>query len=126
MKKVLSSILAGSLLATFTVAQSSRSAAFEKSAREAAGHNTSVKNDLSVYVITVGSQFGTVDLRTGKFVPIPVSPGLADLGIGGGLVRGQDKAMLSLAFSGDLDKIDPFTGETSRIGATGLGDCSAP
>jgi outer membrane protein assembly factor BamB len=74
----------------------------------------------------VGSGFGTVDLRTGEFVPIPVSPGLADLGIGDGLVQGWGRSMLSLAFSGDLDKIDPITGEVSRIGETGLADCSAP
>lgn len=126
MKTILSSILAGSLLATLAVGQSSRSDVIEKNARQAAGHHESAKRDLLVYVITAGSQFGTVDLRTGVFVPIPVSPDLADLGIGDGLVQGPGRSMLSLAFSGDLDKIDPFTGEASRIGATGLADCSAP
>ncbi|MBV9573055.1 MAG: hypothetical protein JOY93_03300 [Acidobacteriales bacterium] len=126
MKTILSSILAGSLLATLAVAQSSRSDVLENIARRAAGHHTSAKCDRSVYVITASSQFGTVDLQTGEFVPIPVSPGLADLGIGNGLVQGRGRSTLSLAFSGDLYKIDPFTGEASRIGATGLADCSAP
>ncbi len=126
MKTILSLILAGSLLATLAVAQSSRSAVFEKSAHEAAGHNPPAKRHVFAHVITVGSEFGTVDLRTGEFVPIPVSPGLADLGIGDGLVKGPRRSVLSLAFSGDLDEIDPLTGETSRIGATGFADCSAP
>jgi hypothetical protein len=126
MRRIFSSVLAGSLLTTLAVAQSSRSLVIEKNAQEAAGHHTSAKRDVSVYVITVGSQFGTVDLRTGKFVTIPVSPGLADLGIGDGLVLGPGRFLSSLAFSGELDKIDPITGETSQIGPTGLGDCSAP
>ena len=125
MKRILSLILAGSLLATLTVAQSSRSAAIEKNARQADCHHASPKHDVA-FVITAGYQFGTVDLRTGEFVPISVSPDLADLGIGDGLVQGAGRPVLSLAFSGDLDKIDPHTGEASRIGATGLADCSAP
>jgi hypothetical protein len=126
MRRILSSVLAGSLLATLAVAQSARSLVIEKNAQQAAGHHRSAKRDLSVYVITVGFQFGTVDLRTGEFVPIPVSPGLADLGIGDGLVLGPGRSLSSLAFSGELDKIDPLTGETSQIGPTGLADCSAP
>jgi hypothetical protein len=125
MKTILRSILAGSLLATLSMAQSPRSVLIEKSAQQARGHDRS-RHDLLAYVITVGADFGTVDLRTGEFVPITVSPGLADLGIGDGLVQGLGRSMLSLAFSGDLDKIDPITGEVSRIGQTGLADCSAP
>ena len=30
------------------------------------------------------------------------------------------------ASAGNLDAIDPFTGQTSVVGATGLGDCSTP
>jgi hypothetical protein len=123
MKTILSSILAGSLLATLAVAQSSRADLIEKSARQSHGHD---RHDGLVYVITVGYDFGTVDLRTGEFVPIPVTPGLADVGIGDGLVQGRGRSTVSLTFSGDLDKIDPLTGEVSRIGATGLADCSAP
>ena len=126
MRRIFSSVLAGSLLATLAVAQSARSLVIEKNAQQAAGHHTSEKCHLSVYVITVGSQFGTVDLPTGEFVPIPVSPGLADLGIGDGLVLGPDRSLSSLAFSGELDRIDPLTGEVSQIGSTGLADCSAP
>lgn len=107
------------------MAQSPRATLIEKSAQQARGDDRSRHHPLA-YVITVGSGFGTVDLRTGEFVPIPVSPGLADLGIGDGLVQGWGRSMLSLAFSGDLDKIDPITGEVSRIGETGLADCSAP
>jgi hypothetical protein len=126
MKTILSSILAGSLLATLALAQSSRTAAFEKSAHEAASHHRPVKRHVFAYVITVGSEFGILDLRTGELVTEPVSPALADLGIGDGLVQGPGRSTLSLTFSGDLDSIDPFTRETTRIGATGLADCSAP
>jgi len=125
MRTILSSILAGSLLATLLVAQSSRSVVIENSRRRAAEHHKSAKRDVSVYVITVGLQFGTVNLRTGKFVPIPVSPSLADQGIGDGLVQGPGGSLFSLGFSGDLDKIDPFTGETSPIWRWGLADCSS-
>jgi hypothetical protein len=125
MKTILSSILAGTLLATLAVAQSSRTTVFEKSAHEAASHHGTVNRHVFAYVITVGSEFGILDLRTGELVTVPVSPGLADLGIGDGLVQGPGRSVLSLAFSGDLDSIDPFTRETTRIGATGLADCSA-
>jgi hypothetical protein len=67
-------------------------------------------------------QFGALDLATGTFLPI--GPGLpAD--VGGGLVQGPGTSLFSLSFSGTLDSIDPFTGETSIVGPTGLGDCSA-
>jgi hypothetical protein len=125
MKTILSSILAGTLLATLAGAQSSRSAVFEKNAHEKASHHAPVKRHVFAYVITVGSEFGILDLRTGELVTVPVSPGLADLGIGDGFVQGPGRSLLSLAFSGDLDSIDPFTRETTRIGATGLADCSA-
>ena len=50
MKRILSSILAGSLLATLAVAQSSRADLIEKSARQSRGHD---RHDGLVYVITV-------------------------------------------------------------------------
>jgi hypothetical protein len=125
MRMILSSILASSLLATLSVAQPSRSAAFEKSVHQASGHNKLPKNDVSAYVVTATSQFGTVDLRTGEFVLIPVSANLAKLGIGSGLIQGPGRSLLSLALSGDLYKIDPFTGEVSLVGNTRLADCSA-
>jgi hypothetical protein len=34
--------------------------------------------------------------------------------------------LLSLGFDGNLIAIDPVTGQTSVVGATGLGDCSTP
>src|SRR4051794_36266039 len=108
MRKILSSVLVSSLLAALAVAQSSRSVLVENSMRKAAGHDRSARRDLSAYVITVDSQFGTLNLRTGKFVPIPVSPGLADQAIGQGLVQRRDRSLLTLSFSGYLDKIDPF------------------
>jgi hypothetical protein len=125
MRRILSSVLVSSLLAMLAVAQSSRSVLVENSMRKASGHDRSARRDLRVYVITVDSQFGALNLRTGEFVPIPVSPGLADQGIGQGLVQGLGRSLLSLSFSGYLDKIDPFTGVTSQIGTgTGLADCS--
>ena len=73
-----------------------------------------------VYVVN-GEQFGAVDLGTGAFNPIvgPGTPQGAD-----GLVPGPNGSLLTLTFSGDLDSINPATGALSRIGATGLADCS--
>ena len=128
MKTILTSILVGSLLATLAIAQSPRSLVVEEIMRKAGGHDRWARRDLSAYVITATSQFGTVDLRTGEFVPIRLSQNLADLGIGAGLVQGPGRSLLSLAFSGDLYKIDRLTGEVSRVGdnGTGLADCSLP
>jgi hypothetical protein len=76
-----------------------------------------------VYVVTVtatGPQFGVVDLANGKFLPIgkPEPAALSNL------VWWQG-SLLSLAtsdpYAGDLVRIDPFTGEITVIGATGLG-----
>src|SRR6266852_2380095 len=78
---------------------------------------------LLVYVITGGLQFGIVDLGSGAFQPIgPRTPP----DVGTGLVPGPRTSLLTLAFSGDLDAIDPVTGITSVVGATGLSDCSTP
>jgi hypothetical protein len=72
-----------------------------------------------VYVVN-GEQFGSVDLGTGAFNPIgPGTPQGAD-----GLVPGPNGSLFTLTFSGDLDSINPATGVLSRIGATGLADCS--
>jgi hypothetical protein len=77
-----------------------------------------------VYVIAgVIFQFGALDLTSGEFRPI--GPGLP-LDVGGGLVQGLGTSLVTLAFSGDLDAIDPFTGRTSVVGPTGLRDCSVP
>jgi len=83
----------------------------------------SASPSLLVYVITVGFQFGAVDLRSGTFLPIgPALP--PDVGVG--LVPGPGASLLSLGFTGNLDAIDPFTGVASVVGATGLGDCATP
>ena len=70
-----------------------------------------------VYVVTGYNQFGTVDLATGAFHPIgaPTPEGQDNL------VWGRDGSLLSLTHSGNLEKINPATGETTVIGATGLG-----
>jgi hypothetical protein len=76
-----------------------------------------------VYVVTAPvdlagttAQFGTVDLATGAFHQIgPYTPaGQANL------VPGPHGELLSLTFSGDLESINPASGKTSVIGATGL------
>jgi hypothetical protein len=79
-------------------------------------------HSLLVYVITGGSRFGAVDLGSGVFMPMGqhMPPD-----VGGGLVQGPS-SLLSLAFSGNLDAIDPVTGKTSFVGLTGLHDCSMP
>jgi hypothetical protein len=78
---------------------------------------------LLVYVITGSPQFGAVDLHSGTFLPI--GPSLPPE-VGGGLVQGPGKALLTLGFSGNLVAIDPVTGITSVVGHTGLGDCTTP
>lgn len=128
MKTILTSVLVGSLLTTLAVAeQPSRFAG-----RRGFAHNperptvqTSAAGgaSLMVYAITIGFEFGAVDLRSGAFLPI--GPGLPP-NVGDGLVQGPGKSLLSLGFDGSLDAIDPFTGRTSVVGATGLGDCSTP
>jgi hypothetical protein len=76
-----------------------------------------------VYVITGSPQFGAVDLHSGKFLPI--GPALPPE-VGGGLVQGPGKTLLTLGFSGNLVSIDPVTGISSVVGHTGLGDCTTP
>jgi hypothetical protein len=128
MKTILTSVLVGSLLTTLAVAQQpSRFAArrgfsYNPERRTA---QTSAQGAASrmVYAITIAFEFGAVDLRSGSFLPI--GPGLPP-DVGDGLVQGPGTSLLSLGFSGNLYAIDPFTGRTSVVGATGLGDCSTP
>jgi hypothetical protein len=138
MKTILTSVLAGSLLATLAVAQPSRSTSARAdpraqlwrariSANSAAPRADAIPAAASdsrlVYVITLAFQFGVLDLRSGTFLPI--GPGLPP-DVGTGLVPGRGASLLSLGFTGNLDAIDPVTGITSVVGATGLHDCSLP
>ena len=70
-----------------------------------------------VYVVTSNQQFGTVDLATGVFHQIGTNTpeGQANL------VWGPEGSLLSLTYSGNLEKINPVTGQTTVIGQTGLG-----
>jgi hypothetical protein len=75
-----------------------------------------------VYVVNGSEQFGTVDPGTGTFHQIgPLGPDGQS-----GLVPRPNGSLLTLAFSGNLDSINPATGVTSVIGPTGLADCSTP
>ncbi len=69
------------------------------------------------YVVTGQQQFGVVDLKTGVFQQIgPMTPeGQANL------VWGPKEMLYSLTYSGNLETINPKTGETAVVGATGLG-----
>ena len=81
---------------------------------------TSASAGSIVYVVTGNQQFGTLDLATGAFSQIgPDTPEGED-----GLVPGPNGSLLTLTYSGNLDSINPATGITSLIGATGLADCS--
>lgn len=128
MKTILTSILMGGLLTTFAVAQQPSRFAGRRGFSYSQGPQMSKTRAQGnakrlAYVITVGFQFGALDLSSGAFLPI--GPGLAP-DVGDGLVPGPGASLLSLGFSGNLDAIDPFTGQTSVVGATGLGDCSTP
>lgn len=70
-----------------------------------------------IYVVTSNQQFGTVDLATGEFHQIgPATPEpLANL------VWAPGGTLLTLSVSGNLDRINPATGEVTVIGQTGLG-----
>lgn len=70
-----------------------------------------------VYVVTSNQQFGTVNLGNGAFQQIgSITPeGQANL------VWGRGGILYSLTYSGNLEKIDPATGDTTVIGPTGLG-----
>src|SRR5215831_17396387 len=124
MKSILTSIVAAGLVATLAVAQPyhGRGLPFKPEVR-ASSAPSSRGNRLLVYVITVGFEFGAIDLNSGGFLPI--GPGLPP-DVGDGLVPGTGKSLFSLGFTGNLDAIDPTTGQTTVIGATGLGDCSTP
>src|SRR5437763_83371 len=134
MKTILTSI-AGSLFALLAAAQTPPSAVdrfrvFGQPEIQADSTNPapydrpeSANHSRLVYVITGSPQFGAVDLNSGTFLPI--GPDLPQE-VGGGLVQGPGKALLTLGFSGDLLAITPATGITSVVGHTGLDDCTTP
>jgi hypothetical protein len=74
----------------------------------------------SVYAVSTGPYFGTLDLDTGVFQQI--GPALPEES--SGLIPGPNGSFLSLGFSGNLNAINPVTGVTTVIGASGLGDCT--
>ncbi|HLJ14924.1 MAG TPA: hypothetical protein VKV15_10545 [Bryobacteraceae bacterium] len=128
MKTILTSVLVGSLLTTLAPAQQSslvlgRRGLINNPERRTAESAEPAIPNLMVYAINIAFQFGAVDLRSGAFLPI--GPGLPP-DVGDGLVQGPGTSLLSLGFDGNLVAIDPFTGQTSVVGATKLGDCSTP
>ena len=75
-----------------------------------------------VYVVTGAQQFGTINLTTGTFARI--GPNTPEGSVG--LVPGPNGSLLTLTYSGNLDSINPATGVTTVVGATGLGNCTTP
>lgn len=128
MKTILTSFLVGSLLTTLALAQEpshdfGRRGLVNNLERRTAQTATPDTPNLMAYVINIAFEFGAVDLRSGAFLPIgPELPA----NVGDGLVQGPGRSLLSLGFDGNLYAIDKFTGQTSVVGATGLGDCSTP
>ena len=81
----------------------------------------SARADTTSYVLT-NAGFGTVSLTTGAFHYIgPGTPEGAS-----GLVRGLGGSLLTLSFTGNLTSINPTTGVSTVIGATGLASCFFP
>jgi hypothetical protein len=77
--------------------------------------------DPIVYVSNT-TQLGTVDLSTGAFHQI--GPDFPDASQGLGF--GPNGLLLTMGFDGYLNSIDPRTGVMTRIGPSGLSDCSTP
>jgi hypothetical protein len=128
MKAILTSFLVGGLLTTLALPQQPSPdfggrRLVNNHKRQPAQTDTPANPSVMAYVINVAFEFGALDLHTGAFLPI--GPGLPS-DVGDGLVQGPGASLLSLGFDGKLIAIDPFTGQTSIIGATGLGDCSTP
>lgn len=83
--------------------------------------SVTVSADPVVYALANSQGFGTMDLVTGSFSPIGPVPDTIQY-----LAPGQNGSLLTMSFNGDLDSINPRTGATSVIGATGFTDCSTP
>src|SRR5215831_9218670 len=122
MKTSLTSVLVGSLLTTLAVAQqpsrfAGRRGFVYNPERRTAQTFAPGAASLMVYAMTIGFQFGAVDLRSGAFLPI--GPGLPP-DVGDGLVQGPGTSLLGLGFSGNLYALDPKTAATKLIGPTGI------
>jgi hypothetical protein len=124
MKKIVISILVGGLLTSLALAQPASPSRFggRRGFSKHQGIRTVQasapgKPSLLIYAITIGFQFGAIDLRSGAFLPI--GPGLPP-DVGDGLIQGPGRSLLSLGFEGNLTAIDPSTGLTSLVGSTGL------
>ena len=130
MKRIVTSIAAGSLLAAFAWAQPARPGypMIRAGVRGNADNGNSASQDPLVYAltnnpVTGAAGFGAVHVGSGAFVPIG-STLPSDLGHA--LAPASGGRLLSMAYSGNLYSIDPRTGAASVVGATGLGDCSTP
>lgn len=82
--------------------------------------------DSLAYVVSGGMTccgiFGTLDLNTGGFQQIgPVEPDGYF-----GLAQGSNGSLVALTYAGDFVSINPTTGVSTKIGATGLGPCVTP
>jgi hypothetical protein len=128
---ILASIAAGSLFTALAVEQPPRSSDPTTQSRGRWTRTTArlpregpavTYPNRMVYVVTNGVQFGLEDLHSGAFVPI--GPGLAPEDAGVGLVPAPEGALLTLAYTGDLIRVNPLTGAASLVGKTGLADCS--
>ena len=113
MKRIVTTVAAGSLLAAFASAQPAP---------------VSDKKNLLTYVLTNDPQtgaakFGAADVHSGAFVEI--GSGLP-IDLGHGLMPAPGPSLLSMAVSGNLYSIDLRTGEATKVGTTGLGDCTTP
>jgi hypothetical protein len=74
-----------------------------------------------VYVVNGSQQFGTVDLATGAFQQIgPAAPEVGDFG----LAAGPNGSLVTFSYSSNLYSINPITGDSTLVGATGLDDCA--
>ena len=62
-----------------------------------------------------------MDLANGSFSPTGAVPPTIQF-----FVPRPNGTLLTMSFDGNLSSIDPVTGTTSVIGATGFSDCSSP
>jgi len=90
MKKILISVMVGTLLTTLVLAQQASRGFGRRGLAYSPGHRTvqtatQVTPNLMAYAINIAFEFGALDLRSGAFLPI--GPGLPP-DVGDGLVQG--------------------------------------